>query len=570
MRRGDFHCATFAVREDDGERIVRQLRTLSVLLAVVLAVLLSGIVVTAATVDLPTTFNQNANIRAEPSPSADRLGLGRAGQAFRLDGRITDGTWVRGITSNGTVGWVVSGVVNITAGDLVGLRIITPATPFTLGPASAPAAAAPAVAGDAGTGITATSSANLNVRSGPGTGYRRIGGITLGGLFTVDGKDATGGWARGITTAGIIGWSSTAYLNFAPGEFNTLPVVTIDTPFGAAAPGAPAPVEAAPGAPDVPLPPPVVGTSAVTGFSYGGHVLSLNDFVANWMRVAGMSWVKKQVRYVDGQNPGDYAGLINQIKGSGFRVLLGVVGFNKNDINNPGYNERYASFVAGLAALGTDAIELWNEPNIASEWPDGQIDAGRYVQLLAASYNAIKSTNPNTMVISGAPAPTGFFGGCSGFGCDDNAYLAAMAAAGAANYMDCVGVHYNEGVVPPTWTSGDPRGNSGYYTRYFRPMMDVYSGAFGGRKPLCFTEMGYLSGEGYPPLPGGFAWAVDTSVAEQAAWLDQAVSIARNSGRVRIFIIWNVDFTIYGADPQAGFAMIRPGGDCPACRALGS
>jgi hypothetical protein len=35
-----------------------------------------------------------------------------------------------------------------------------------------------------------------------------------------------------------------------------------------------------------------------------------------------------------------------------------------------------------------------------------------------------------------------------------------------------------------------------------------------------------------------------------------------------MLIVFNVDFTVYGDDPQGGYAMIRPGGDCPACEAL--
>ena len=70
-----------------------------------------------------------------------------------------------------------------------------------------------------------------------------------------------------------------------------------------------------------------------------------------------------------------------------------------------------------------------------------------------------------------------------------------MAAAGAASYMDCVGIHYNEGILPPTATSGDPRGNSGHYTRYFPTMVNLYASVF-PNKPLCFTEIGYLT----PPV----------------------------------------------------------------------
>ena len=152
----------------------------------------------------------------------------------------------------------------------------------------------------------------------------------------------------------------------------------------------------------------------------------------------------------------------------------------------------------------------------------------------------------------------------------DNLFVRGMAAAGAANYMDCVGIHYNEGILPPTATSGDPRGSSNHYSRYYGAMVDVYWRAFGGRRPLCFTELGYLSPEGFPPLPGAFGWAESVTVAQQAAWLDQVVSMAARSGRVRILIIWNVNFTNYDADPMAGFAMIRPDGSCPACAALGS
>ena len=56
--------------------------------------------------------------------------------------------------------------------------------------------------------------------------------------------------------------------------------------------------------------------------------------------------------------------------------------------------------------------------------------------------------------------------------------------------------------------------------------------------------------------------------AALTAWIDQAVSMAGRSGRVRLFIIWNIDFVNYGEDPMAGFAIIRPGGGCPACDAL--
>jgi uncharacterized protein YraI len=425
-------------------------------------------------------------------------------------------------------------------------------------------------------GLAATIEDNVRFRSGPGTNWRILTNLTAGTAITLDARDGTNNfWVRGIVADGTVGWLTSNALNVSADQIAGLPIKTVDEPFNLSAPAASAnasapadntAAEAAPAAsvPQIAAP---ANLPSVGRFAYGGHVEGFGETTINYMRYAGMTWVKKQVRYSDGMQPTDVAWMIGDAHNKGFRVLLGVVGYPQQ-LNNPGYADRYAGFVGGLAALGADAIEVWNEPNIDREWPAGQISPASYTSLLAVSYNAIKANNRGTVVISGAPAPTGFFGGCSGFGCDDIYFIAGMADAGAANYMDCVGVHYNEGIVPPTARSGDPRGNSGYYTRYFQPMIETYSGAFGGRVPLCFTEMGYLTPEGYGGLPGGFWWAGDVTLAQQAAWLDQAVSIARNSGRVKLLIVWNVDFTGYGADPMGGYAMIRPDGSCPACDAL--
>ncbi len=319
-----------------------------------------------------------------------------------------------------------------------------------------------------------------------------------------------------------------------------------------------------PGQPPPPTQPPSPPSGA---FEIGGHVDSFA--YPDLMRQAGMTWVKRQIRYNQGDAPDVVAGAINQAHSQGFRILLAVVGDPAQlAAGGQTYMDQYAGFLGGVAQLGPDAIEVWNEQNLDREWPRGQINPASYVQMLAKAYNQIKSNNPSVMVISGAPAPTGAEGA---FGTDrvwnDDRYIRGMAQAGAASYADCIGIHYNEGIISPDLTSGDPRGDN-YYTRYFQPMINVYWNAFGGAKPLCFTELGYLSPEGYGPLPDGFAWGANTSVAEQAQWLARAVQIARASGRVRLIIVWNVDFTHYDADPMAGYAIVRPGGSCPACQAL--
>jgi hypothetical protein len=317
------------------------------------------------------------------------------------------------------------------------------------------------------------------------------------------------------------------------------------------------------------LPAPVAGGAAISGFGLGGHVTGLDQAAINAMKAAGMTWVKMQLPMSAGIGKGQE--FITSAHNNGFKILLGVVG-DKNALASDfnGHLTTYTAFLAELAKAGADAIEVWNEANIDREWPVGQINGANYVKLLAPSYNAIKGANASTIVVSGAPAPTGFFGaaGCGTGGCNDDVFMQQMAQAGAAQYLDCVGLHYNEGIVSPSTNSGDPRGE--YPTYYFNSMLNRGYAPFGG-KPVCFTEFGYLSPEGFSsPLPGAFGWAANTSVAEHASWLGEAATAAAQSGRVRIAIVWNINFKGFDSDPQAGYAIIRPDGNCPACGILGT
>ncbi|MBZ0292671.1 MAG: LysM peptidoglycan-binding domain-containing protein [Anaerolineae bacterium] len=327
----------------------------------------------------------------------------------------------------------------------------------------------------------------------------------------------------------------------------------------------PPPYTPGPGTPTVV--PPTSAPPPQGSFELGGQVFGYAN--AADMRNAGMTWAKAQVTWSVGQDASIAQSAINDAHNEGFKVLLSIKGDPEEIRANPSqYYQDFAAFLGGVAALGPDAIEVWNEQNIDREWPNGLISPQAYTQMLSAAYQAIKAANSNVLVISGAPAPTGFFGGsCTGTGCDDQPFIQGMAAAGAANYMDCVGIHYNEGILPPTATSGDPRDNSSHYTRYYPSMVSVYSSAFPSRS-LCFTELGYLTPEGYPPLPSAFSWASGTSVDEQSQWLAQAAQLSQQGGKVRIMIVWNVNATEYGDDPQAGYAIVRPGNTCPACVAL--
>ena len=310
-------------------------------------------------------------------------------------------------------------------------------------------------------------------------------------------------------------------------------------------------------------------SGSIGGFEYGGQVTNAGSGRAiAAMQSAGMQWMKVQIRYAPGEGTGGAAGAISAAQGNGFKVMLSALGSPADLANGgEGYMQGFANWLGEIASFGPDAIEVWNEANIHREWPEGQISGTSYTRMLQMSYNAIKSRNGGTMVISAAPAPTGAEGAYPTRIMNDNRWLQQVVDAGGLQYMDCVGLHYNEGIVPPTATSGDPRADN-YYTRYLTSQLNVYWGIIGGQRPICITELGYLTSAGYPPLPEFFSWASATTLQQHAAWLAQAIAVSAQSGKVRTLIVWNVDFTFYGGDPQGGYAIIRPDGSCPACSAI--
>ena len=385
--------------------------------------------------------------------------------------------------------------------------------------------------------------ASLRVRETPSTSAKILGSLAGGTKVKTSGKSADGAWYE-ITYAGKTGYISAAYA----------------TPGGVykAAAAAPAAASAAPA---------VQSKGSFGGFELGGHIKTTNYLDA--MRDIGMTWIKTQV-VMDGGAP-DMRGMIAEVHGKGMKILIGAIG-NRGRAGDGNYHKDFARNLADLAGQGADAIEVWNEPNLDREYGgsgNGQVNPENYANMLREAYGAIRSVNRNTLVIGGAAAPTGYFGGnCTNVGCDDGPFLQRLANTGAAAWMDCMGAHHNGTMVGPDQTANAPVGTPWHPQWYFWGTLGTVYNAFRGKVPVCFTELGYVTGEGIGALPGGFSWGSSITLANQSQWLARAVQLSKTSGKVRLMIIWNIDFREWGDDPQAGFSIIRPNGSCPACGAI--
>gem|GEM_PF-2057708 len=306
----------------------------------------------------------------------------------------------------------------------------------------------------------------------------------------------------------------------------------------------------------------------------GGRLSSVDPTALNLMRDAGMEWAVFQVEYAQTDSEAlieSTRALINSVHQQGFRVWItlsqGRSTAATGELFTPeeGF-DHYAEMAGQIAALGADALQVWSEPNLSVSWLNQHPDPANYVELLRVSYEAIKTANPATLVISAAPAPTS---AQAAFGSDqiwnDDLFYQAMASFGA-DYADCIGVNYLEGVLDPQQTEGDPRDN--YPTRYFVPMIQRAATPFReSGLPVCLSEYGYLAGEG-ETLPQLFEWANDTTVAQQAEWLAQGIQTAAelSSVRVQMVMLYRVDPT--GDIVEDGYAIIREDGSCPACDAI--
>jgi Bacterial SH3 domain len=389
--------------------------------------------------------------------------------------------------------------------------------------------------------VTATT---LNVRAQPDLKAQIVGRLRRNSAICPISRTADGTWFEIASTGGakgyvLVQWTSAFRAGAKP----------------AAAPAAKAPAAAA-GAP-------------APGFDFGAHFKE-TGILPRMRNEAGMGWAKYQI-VMDGGAP-DISQFVNAARAAGIKLLIGAVG-NRGRANDAEYHKEFARNLANLAAQGADAIEVWNEPNLDREYGGsgrGQVSPENYANMLREAYGAIKSVRQDVIVISGATAPTGYFGGnCTNAGCDDAVFMQRLAATGAGAWMDCVGAHHNGTMVGPDQASGAPVGSADHHQWYFQGTLAVNYNAFGGKKPVCWTELGYVTKDGIAgTLPGGFSWGNNITMQNQADWLRRAVELSRASKKVWIMIIWNADFRQFDDDPQAGYSIFRPDGSCPSCAGL--
>lgn len=172
-----------------------------------------------ATVEPPATEASvtvlgEMNVRSGPGTVYDVVGNATAGEEFPITGKNSEGDWWR-IDFQGQPGWIHAPFV--VAADAEDVPVVGSGMTETADPDEGTTEAAPAPL-DA----LVTVGGDMNVRSGPGEEYDRIGGATAGEAFPITGVNEEGDWWQ-IDFGGETGWIYAPFVTAANAE--NVPVV---------------------------------------------------------------------------------------------------------------------------------------------------------------------------------------------------------------------------------------------------------------------------------------------------------------------------------------------------------
>lgn len=210
------------------------------------------------------------------------------------------------------------------------------------------------------------------------------------------------------------------------------------------------------------------------------------------------------------------------------RIRSGCVDSVVGGPPDPAFEPQWADFVRRMAERYPDAaaIEVWNEPNLTQVFEPGP-DPVRYTRLLHEAYDAVKAVAPGMPVISGGLLANGLSGSGPG-GLGDVTFLTGMLRAGAAAWMDGVGVH----PYPQTPSEGGPgiHWDPQAAVRTLDRLRAVERDAGVRGKPFWITEVGESTA-----TQSGFPAAV--TPAQQAADLVEIVRDSVAAGDISVVVI---------------------------------
>jgi hypothetical protein len=215
----------------------------------------------------------------------------------------------------------------------------------------------------------------------------------------------------------------------------------------------------------------------------------------------------------------------------------------------------------------TDAIEIWNEPNLNREWQGHPMTGGEYMRYFAPAYDAIRAYSKDIIVVTAGLAPTGTQPGAV----NDRDYLGQMYAAGLGRYPDvAVGIHpYGWGNPPDArcCDKSDVRGWDDDPHFFFINNVEDYRQIMTRNghtsAQLWTTEFGWATWQGFIGDPPD-KWMTYNDRWAQANYAIRALQIGQSLDYMGPMMLWNLNFAntalIERRDERAGYSILMPPG----------
>jgi hypothetical protein len=306
-----------------------------------------------------------------------------------------------------------------------------------------------------------------------------------------------------------------------------------------------------------------------------------HERLLNMVNDLNFGWITQQVEWKETEIPkgvfywGELDRIVNSALQHNVKVLLSVVkapswatggfnGFPKDPIDIYDFMKAMADHFKGRV----QAYMIYNEQNLTGE--SGDVNPGRYVEVLKQAYLGVKASDPSAIVLTGALAPTGINDplGERGAGemgvLSDLRYLEEMYKYNngeVRRYFDVLGTHpYGFNNPPETKYPDNPNmnpdfpfnaslgkrdwynlSNSFYFRRIEeqRAIMEKYGD---GRKQMWVTEYGWCSDY----RPDGYGECKYNTPQQQGEYLVRAMDFAKKYYPwMGPMFIWNLNFSTF-------------------------
>lgn len=190
------------------------------------------------------------------------------------------------------------------------------------------------------------------------------------------------------------------------------------------------------------------------------------------------------------------------------------------------YADYVVAFLQRYRPYGVRHVQIWNEPNLASEWGRRSPDPGAYAALLKVVYPRVKAAVPDAVVIAGALSPGADLGGGSER-MSDIQYLASLYDAQFAPYFDMLAVHDYGAKSSPD----DPPDPGVVNFRRVEVIHDTMAKFGDGDKPLIITEGGWND---------NLRWSAAVSPAQRLRWTVEAYALAQRWPWLAAICLWQL------------------------------